>query len=793
MQDFEKLGVFYLGKPVDLTTKKEIDAPLLYESKDLVTHAVCVGMTGSGKTGLCIGLLEEAAIDSIPAIAIDPKGDIANLLLTFPELRPQDFRPWINQDEARTKGLSADDFAAQQADLWKRGLAGFGQDGKRIQLLKDSAEITIYTPGSNAGVPISILSSFAAPETGVLNDPEMLRDSVSATVASLLGMVGIQADPIQSRESVLLSNIFETNWRQERDLDLASLIAQIQNPPFQKAGVMDLETFYPAKDRFALAMSFNNLVASPGFQSWLTGEPLDIGALLFNPQGKPRISILSIAHLSDSERMFFVSLLLNKVLSWVRSQPGTTSLRALLYMDEIFGYFPPVANPPSKKPLLTLLKQARAYGLGIVLATQNPVDLDYKGLSNTGTWFIGRLQTERDKMRVMEGLEGAASEAHSAFDRAAMEQLLAGLGSRVFLLNNVHEDRPQLFKTRWTLSYLSGPITRDGIRSLMHEKKAALTAGSAPKTGSSVPSADKTASATPALPPDIPFYFLPIEKASPKMYRPVLIGAAKLHYLDEKRNVTETRELVFTTPVTDEPATVDWTSAESTDLALSELEKNAEDGIPFQNLPAEAAKAKNYGTWNRSFSNWLFQSQQLSLLQSPSLGEFSKPGESERDFRVRLQQAAREERDRLAAALKDKYAPKLASLADRKRRAEVAAEQRKGQRSQALLQTAVSVGSGLLSAFMGRKVASASTVSKAATAARQMGRSWQQMQNVDQANESVEQIDQQAKDLQSQFEADLAAQQAKVDPITEALETVNIRLKKTNIEVQLVALAWEAV
>ena len=790
MQGFEKLGVFYLGKPVDLATKQESDTPLLYESKDLVTHAVCVGMTGSGKTGLCIGLLEEAAIDAIPAIAIDPKGDIANLLLTFPELRAEDFRPWVSEAEAGVKGVSVDEFAAQQADLWKRGIASFGQDGARIARLKNAAEITIYTPGSEAGVSISILKSFAAPDESILNDAEMLRDLIGATVTSLLGLVGIEADPIQSREHVLLANIFEANWKQERDLDLPSIITQIQKPPMQKAGVMDLETFYPAKDRFALAMSFNNLLASPGFKAWLTGDPLDIASMLHTPQGKPRISILSIAHLSDSERMFFVALLLNQVLSWVRTQPGTSSLRALLYMDEIFGYFPPVANPPSKKALLTLLKQARAYGLGIVLATQNPVDLDYKGLSNTGTWFIGRLQTERDKMRVMEGLEGAASEVHAKFDRGAMERLIAGLGSRMFLLNNVHDDRPQLFKTRWTLSYLSGPITREQIKVLMQSRKSAAApapdlSGAKPQPGDSV--------VAPVLPPDVPHYFLPVDKASAATYQPVLVGAAKLHFVDEKRNLSEKKEAVWSTPIHDGPVVVDWAEAEETELSINELEKSAEPGIAFASLPAEATKAKGYAVWNKAFSTWLFQTQQLNIFKSPSLQQTSEPGESERDFRVRLQQAAREERDRLAEALKQKYAPKLAALAERKRRAQTAEEQKKSQQSQAFLQTAVSVGSGLLSAFMGRKALSATTITRAATTARQAGRSWQQMQSVGQAHENVQQLEQQAAELQTEFESELANQQAKVDPSTEQLETVSIRLKKTNIEIQLVALAWKAV
>src|SRR5215510_12027868 len=477
-QDFEKLGVFYLGRPYDQAAKQAKPGWLLYDSKDLVTHAVCVGMTGSGKTGLCLALLEEAAIDNVPAIIIDPKGDLGNLLLTFPTLQGKDFQPWINEDDARKKGISSADYANQQAELWKNGLAGWQQDGARIQRLRDAAEFAIYTPGSNAGLPVSILKSFAVPAEDVRNDQELLRERINTTVTSLLGLLGIEADPLQSREHILLSTILDHTWKQDADLDLAALIHAIQSPPVAKIGVMDMDSFFPSKDRFALAMKLNNLLAAPGFQTWLEGEALDIQHLLYTAAGKPRLAIFSIAHLSDAERMFFVTLLLSQIVGWMRTQSGTTSLRALLYMDEIFGYFPPVANPPSKLPLMTLLKQARAFGLGVVLATQNPVDLDYKGLANTGTWFIGRLQTERDKQRVIEGLEGAAASQGAGFDRAAMEQTLAGLGSRVFLMNNIHEDAPEVFQTRWTLSYLCGPLTRNQIKLLTQSRNTATPAES---------------------------------------------------------------------------------------------------------------------------------------------------------------------------------------------------------------------------------------------------------------------------------------------------------------------------
>ena len=472
--DYEKLGAFYLGRPFDLAAKAPTPGLVLYDSKDLVTHAVCVCMTGSGKTGLCIDIIEEAALDGIPTIAIDPKGDLTNLMLTFPQLRPEDFRPCINEEDAAKKGLSPDAYAAQQSETWKNGLASWGEDGERIARLRAAADFAIYTPGSNAGIPVSILASFAAPPEALRDDAELFRERVSTTVTSLLGLIGVDADPVRSREHVLLSTLITSAWNAGKDLDLETLLGQIQTPPMAKIGAMDLEAFYPKTDRTKLALELNGLIAAPGFASWLEGVPLDIATLLHTPEGKPRVAIMSIAHLSDAERMFFVSLLLNQVLGWMRAQSGTTSLRAILYMDEIFGFFPPVATPPSKQPLLTLLKQARAFGLGVLLATQNPVDLDYKGLSNAGTWLLGRLQTERDKARVLEGLEGVAAAANASFDKKQMDTMLSGLGSRVFLMNNVHEDGPRLLESRWSMSYLRGPLTRDQIKKLMDGKRPAI-------------------------------------------------------------------------------------------------------------------------------------------------------------------------------------------------------------------------------------------------------------------------------------------------------------------------------
>ncbi|MEJ2231238.1 MAG: ATP-binding protein [Nitrospirales bacterium] len=794
MSDFEKLGVFYLGRPYDLTTKLAKPGFLLYDSKDLVTHAVCVGMTGSGKTGLCIGLLEEAAIDNIPAIVIDPKGDIANLLLTFPELRGSDFLPWINTEDATKKGLTPEAFADKEAAKWKAGLESWGQDGTRIARLKDAAECLVYTPGSTAGLPISILQSFAAPPATVVDDPELLGERVNTTTTSLLSLIGIDADPLQSQEHILLSNILGTAWKQGQDLSLAQLIQQIQSPPFTKLGVMDLESVFPSKERFALAMRFNNLLGAPGFSVWLEGQPLDINQILYTPAGKPRIAIFSIAHLNDAERMFFVSLLLTQMVSWMRSQS---------YMDEVFGFFPPVKNPPSKAPMLTLLKQARAFGLGVVLATQNPVDLDYKGLGNTGTWFIGRLQTERDMARVLEGLEGAAANMQGGFDRQQMERIISGLGNRVFLLNNVHDERPEIFETRWALSYLRGPLTRTQIKTLMDPFKAIFsdpaaspvstqtTAGSPSHAGAS---SAVNVTQPPVLPPDIHQYFLPVRGERPQgtgvVYEPRLFGSGRIHFLDSKKKIDETRELSVLVPITNNAVPLDWNQVALSDIPADDLDSHPVESATFADLPAPANQSKNYKEWEKTFADWVYRNHVLEIWKSPSLETTSQAGESERDFRIRLQQLAHEVRDAETEKLRKKYASKLAALEDRIRRAQQAVDREAEQAKQQKLQTAISFGATLLSAFLGRKAVSGTSMGKATTAVRGLSRSMKESQDVDRASENVEALTQQLAGLETEFKKEADALARRWNPQEEILETVAVRPKKSDISIRLVGLSW---
>ncbi len=400
---------FYLGRAYDPGKQTITDRQITYDPADLTTHAVVTGMTGSGKTGLCITLLEEAALAGIPAIIIDPKGDLTNLLLHFPDLAPQDFQPWIDSDLARREKKTADQVAAETAESWRKGLNDWGINAERLLALKNAAQFAIFTPGSNSGIAVSVLSSLAAPDLPWQDNREILRERISSTVTALLGLVGYEdIDPIRSREHILLSNIFESAWSQKKDIRLDELVVQVQNPPFDKLGAFPLNSFFPEKDRMELAMVLNNILASPAFETWRDGQPMDIASMLYTSDGHPRHSIFYLAHLSDTERMFFVTLLLSALETWMRMQKGATSLRALLYMDEIYGYLPPQHNPSSKPLMLRMLKQARAFGLGLLLATQNPVDVDYKALSNAGTWFIGKLQTEQDKNRLLDGLESSA-------------------------------------------------------------------------------------------------------------------------------------------------------------------------------------------------------------------------------------------------------------------------------------------------------------------------------------------------------------------------------------------------
>ena len=811
MFDYEKLGVFYLGKAYDMAAAKPKDEPVLYDSKDLNTHAVIVGMTGSGKTGLGITLLEEAAIDGIPALVIDPKGDLANLLLTFPNMQAADFRPYVEKDEAMRKGMSQDDFAADRAKLWKNGLADWDQTPERIQRFRDAADVVVYTPGSDAGLPLTILKSMEAPSQAVLQSNDAMREQVAAAVSGLLTLLGINADPLRSREHILLSNIVDHAWRAGRNLDMGQLIREIQQPPFKQIGIMDVESVFPSADRLALAMTVNNVLASPGFRAWTQGDPLHIQNLLYSPSGKPRLCILSIAHLTDAERMFFVTILLNEVISWMRSQQGSSSLRALLYMDEVFGYLPPTANPPSKVPMLTLLKQARAYGVGLVLATQNPVDLDYKALSNAGTWFLGRLQTERDKMRVLDGLEGASTAAGARFDRGTIEKTLSGLGNRVFLMNNVHEDAPVVFQTRWSLSYLRGPMNREQLSRLMAPVKEAQAAAgpvaASLGTSSAAPVAEssgavpavRTAAASPVetadsmhpiLPAEIRQVFANATRSGTILYRPALLGQAKIHYVDSKSGTDSWENIAQVVPLGDEVPGDPWEGSQAVDPAGLDVATEPVEGARFTPLLPGLAQAKWYKTWAAGLKNYAYRESARKLFFCPPLKVYAEPGETEGAFRARLSHDAREQRDIEIEKLRKKYASKIATLEDRIRRAGLKVDQEKAQASNATTNAAVSFGASILGALFGRKLASSTNIGKAATGMRAATRASEQRADVARAEDNQKALQKDLDALNEELESQMET--IKEENAVDNLEITTIELKprKSDTMVDGVTLLW---
>ena len=774
LPDYEKLGLFYLGREIDADTG-EMQDDLLYDSRDLTTHAVCIGMTGSGKTGLCLTLLEEAALDGVPAIAIDPKGDVGNLMLTFPELRAEDFEPWIDEGAAQRKGLSIEELAASTANDWREGLAKWNEDGARIARLREATDISIYTPGSDAGRPLSILRSFAAPHETILSDATAMKEHVSAAVSGLLGLLGVDADPIQNREHILLSAIIDTAWRGGNSPDLAELIRAVQKPPFDKVGVFDLESFMPAKERIGLAMRINALLASPGFDSWVHGDPIDIQQLLFTPEGKPRISIISIAHLNDAERMLVVTLIANELVAWMRRQSGTGSLRALFYMDEVFGYFPPVAVPPSKLPLLTLMKQARAFGVGVVLATQNPADLDYKGLSNAGTWMIGRLQTERDQQRVIDGL--LATDAAAGMDKQALESLMSSLGQRTFLMRNVHDDRPVLFRTRWVLSYLRGPMTLTEIRGL-HAHRGHTT--------TRVAEADTPGGASavrPVVEAGVTENFLLQRPTTvPAVYRARLGARARVHFVDSKLELDAWDSRYYLASVNGEDA--DWANAAvlaKPDPAFAD--EPLADAL-YSAPPAALLSTRLYRNWTRELEDFLYRGTEITVLRCPALGLSSAAGDTEGAFRASISQALREKRDAAIEALREKYGARLSKLEDRTRRAQQKLEREQSQASAQTTSALLTVGSTLLKTLFGGRRSSA------ATTARTLGRADKERKDVAHAEADLQALRKQAEAMNQELENEILELRKELDPQAVEIEAVRVRPRKSDLSVEDMALVW---
>lgn len=832
---------FYLGKLFD-QKKKEITADkLFYDPPDLNTHMIVTGMTGSGKTGLCVGLIEEAALQGIPAILIDPKGDLTNLLLHFPDLAPQDFAPWLDADTLRRRGKSLEQASQESADQWKNGLAEWGIGPDRIRALQNAAQFGVFTPGSDAGLQISVLSTLQSPDLPWEGNREILREKIASTVTALLGLVGnTDIDPLRSREHILLSNIFEHAWSKNHPLDLTELILQVQNPPFDKLGAFPVDSFFPPKERTNLALTINNILASPAFQSWREGQPMHIPDLLYTPEGKPRHSVFYIAHLSEGERMFFVTLLLSAFETWMRTQPGSSSLRALLYFDELFGYMPPQRNPPSKTPLLRMLKQARAFGVGLVLATQNPADVDYKGLSNAGTWFVGKLQTEWDKQRLLDGLQGATAD----LDRSTYNKIISALGKRVFLLHNIHAKQPVLFQTRWAMNFLAGPLTRSQIPALNRLVGANITESaqgaplsfgldSAPAAGiqasaapdfsrlqpvstKSTESAPPAASSTvrrsspdlpgsltrPAIPSAISEFFLPVNtsmteaaRAAGKplppdaqpmglLYRATLLAHGRVRLLDRKLGVDSEIDRVGLVDAIDKRGVVRWDGFARPGLPLQRIEPQPQPGSRFEIPETPLTDARLLASLQKDFVDWVYRTTSLNARANETLKVYAGPDVSAAEFRTACADAAREARDKEIARQIAPLDRQIITLKDRMFREQreltqdqVEYDQRKREETSNLLELGASVFG------LGRKRSITSQMAK--------NRLTQQARaEVDESVDAIKQFEGQIAELERRRDELVRDVNDRWASVVNQVTEIPVSPKKTDIFVEHFGVAW---
>jgi len=771
---YEKMGLFYLGK--DATD----DQFTLYKSKHLTTHAAIIGMTGSGKTGLGIGLIEEAAIDNIPAIIIDPKGDMSNLCLAFPNMDKSDFEPWIDPSNAANKNKTIDEMAQDTATMWKNGIQSFSQDLNRVEKFAN-VEKTIYTPGSSAGVGVNILGSFEVPSDEILDDADTFSSLINTTVSSLLSLVSIQADPVSSKEHLLLSNIFHHYWLQGVSLSLENIIGYIASPPFEKIGILQLKSFYPQKERMKLAMLFNNVISSVTFSSWIQGEPLDIQNMLYDENGKAKISIFSIAHLNDSQRMFFVTILLNAYISWMRRQRGSSTLKSLLYMDEIFGFFPPTSNPPSKQPMLLLLKQARAFGTGVILSTQNPVDIDYKGLSNIGTWFIGKLQTKQDIAKVLDGIA-----AKSNISKKELSQKISTLKGRHFFLKNVHTDATDEFYTRWVLSYLKGPMTKDDIRDLMKDKKQNIKQNTQENT---ISTKDSSVQSKPLLNENIKQYYNDTNINAQTPFYPYLYAVAKLRFYNQKRGIDTVEELYYKLELDESQNTLNWEDAYEEEVLNLTTKPSA--NATYSTLPAFITQERTLKPFIKKLNDYLYGSKRVELFVCKELKLESKLGQSKRDFLVDIEDTLKEKREVLIDKLKNKYQSKYDRYEDKLKRLEIKLQKEESDVSSKTTDTIIGIGITVLGALFGKKTFSSSTISKGASALKKGKSVLKERNDVKNTQSLIEDVQQDIEQLELDLQNEIEKIQDQYQSDNYEIKSIFIKPRRSDISIEDMALLWE--
>lgn len=799
-----------IGGHVDAATHQRSDTAAAIPSEELTTHAVIVGMTGSGKTGLGVVLIEECLAAGVPALLIDPKGDLGNLALTFPDLGAADFLPWIDPGAAQRAGQAPEQFAQAQADAWRAGLQAWGLGPEQVRALHDGVDVTLYTPGAPHGVGLNIIGTLDVPAD--MSDPQAVQEEIDAYVTSLLNLVQIEADPLSSREHILLSTLVNDAWAHGRSLDLATLVASVQSPPVRKVGVLDLDTYYPPADRMKLALRLNGLLASPAFAAWLVGERIDIDAMLRTPDGRPRCAVISTAHLSDEQRQSVTAVVLAKLVTWMRGQPGTSDLRALLYMDEVAGYLPPTANPPTKAPILLLLKQARAFGVGVVLSTQNPVDLDYKALSNTGTWLIGRLQTEQDKARLVDGLTSAAG----TIDPAAVSATISALGKREFVLKRASRDVVEVLTTRWAMSYLRGPLTREQVASLTAARTApaipsptppgdATPASAAPPPAQTAPApgtpqgpvpataagapgipaptrplADDESPVAPRVAAGIPVHHLdPAASWAPAVgavpgHRlvPGVIARVNLRYDDTPARIDHREEYeAVLVPVAALPSPAAFRAVDYDDR---DLRPEPPPGAVYRLPPAEVGSRAWWTALQRDLTDHLVASRAVEVPVNRELKLFGRVGESTAQFADRCRTAAAEGADRAIAGLQSTYARKLAAAQRRLDTAQAALDRQRSART-------TTMATDLLGGLFGGRRTSLSTAARRAGAAQ--GR-------VGAAEDKVDDLQQAVADLQSELDAESADIRAQWADRAAAVDLLRVPLERTDVSVASLGLVW---
>ena len=780
--DYEKLKLFYIGK-------EKIDGqitPLVYQNKDLLTHAAIIGMTGSGKTGLGITLLEEAAIDAIPSIIIDPKGDMTNLLLNFPELNPSDFEPWLDDSEVSNSGGTKEELAIKVSNSYKEGIQRDFQDLSRVKKLKDSADFTIYTPGSSSGIQVSILSSFKAPTIEILEDMELFSNIINSTVHSILSLIDNKSDET-SKESILLASIFTNYFKEQKDLTLEELITLIVTPPFSKIGVFDLETFFPQSDRLKFALKINTIIASPSFSTWLEGESLDISKMLYSQSGKAKVNIFSIAHLNDSQRMFFVTILLNQILAWMRRQEGTTSLKALLYMDEIFGYFPPQANPPSKQPMLTLLKQARSFGIGVILSTQNPVDIDYKGLSNIGTWFIGRLQTKQDIEKVIDGLSSASEKG---LNKQELSLALGTLAKRNFIMKNINEEHIKTFETRWALSYLKGPLSKDAIKKLMENKKNNSPKNLEEKKSEvNEPFIDVSkGKSKPVIVSSIKEKYSYSSQNNAYYMQGYLLFSCSVHYLYTLKNVDLKENINFKIYLDEKATEINFDEKE--DVLIYSFDEKEKTNSFYYELPSFIQNEKELKLLERDFADYVYRNFKLTLYKNDTLKISSKQYESLDDFKIRIQDRLNEQIDEKIENLKQKFEKENTLLEQKISKLFEKLKKEEQDSISATTNSIISIGTSILGAFFGKSSKTA-IVSKVATSSRGVSKALKERSDIKTVQGEIDALQSLQDGLEEKLKIEIEKINDEFNISKYTIEEFFIKPKRTDIYDIKIELLWQ--